>query len=187
VPANALLLAVVVGTLLGTVQAAKAKPAKAPVGPPAGQANGTKRQWPWLGREVVAAAMILATGFCLWEAGHDVVADLSAEPLRQALFLQRLPRVSSSAKRQAVETALAGGLWAAELRPWNAEYAELLGRAYLHLSEGQDPSEMQAAERWFCRTLEIAPLRLHLRRTLDCLHAAMGELELRTPLSSINP
>ncbi len=159
VPANALLAAVLVGALMGI---SGTEPAAAqPAGP-------MRRAW----RDGLAAAMIAAIGLCLWGAARDALADRAAAPLRLALLAQRVPRVPPAEKRAELETALPGGLWAAEVCPLRAEYAELVARAYLHFSEGEEAGELAAAEHWFCRALANAPLRRDLARTVAQLRRA---------------
>lgn len=164
VPANALLLAVAVGTLLG-VSGAEVGPA--PLARPRRPAV----------RDAVAVATIAAIGICLWGTMRDLSAHQAAEPLRLALFAQRMPGVTPAQRQAALEATLAGALWAAEVCPQSPEYAELAGRAYLHLSLGAEAGELAAAERWFCRALAQAPLRADLRRTLAELRHATRECQ----------
>lgn len=156
VPANALLLAVVVGTLLGT---SGAKPE---------EARPTGRLRKGL-RHGVAVVLIAALGLCLWAAIRDVVAERAVAPLRLALLTHRIAKVPLPEKQAALEAALASGLWAAEVCPHRAEYAELIGRAYLDLSNGHESGDLAAAERWFSRALVHAPLRQDLADTVGQL------------------
>lgn len=159
VPANALLLAVLVGAFLGISGAA----------PATGRPTGLVQRA--LG-DGLAVAMIAAIGLCLWAATRDVLADRAAVPLRLALLTQRMPRVPPEEKQAALEAALPSGLWAAEVSPHRAEYAELVARAYLHFSQGKEAGELAAAEYWLCRALAHAPLREDLARTLAELRRA---------------
>jgi len=88
-----------------------------------------------------------------------------------------MPRVPPQEKQAALQAALAGGLWAAEGGPARAEYAELIGRAYIHFSEGTEAGELAAAERWFGRALALAPLRADLRDTLRELRRARRDAQ----------
>lgn len=164
VPANVLLLAVVIGALLGICGAENIQ----------AQMPAPRRQWL---REAVAVATIAAVGMCLWGATQEMFADRAAAPLRLALLGQRMPRVTPQEKQAALQAALAGGLWAAEVGPARAEYAELIGRAYLHFSEGTEAGELAAAERWFGRALALAPLRADLRDTLRELRRARRDAQ----------
>ncbi len=168
VPANAFLLAVVVGTLLGV--SAPAAFAEAEAAP-----RFVRR----LARDAVAGAMIVAAGLCIGTASYHVAADRAIAPLREALVLHRMrkPALLATEKRAALERSLAGGLLAAEMRPGCGEYAETLGQAYLLLAEGSDPGDLASAAAWFRRALACGPLKDHLRRTLTQIDAVISELQ----------
>jgi O-antigen ligase len=170
VPANAWIFAVLVGLLFGIATGD-------PLAPTSRPSRGTRFL-----RNAVATGLIAATGVCLWATLRYAAADWSAMPLREALFLQRIPRtgLTLAEKQFRLEQALAGGLRAAELCPRDAGYAETLGQAFLHLSGGTRTADLEAARRWFRQALRQSPTNDRARRTLAEIER--GLLEANKPL-----
>jgi hypothetical protein len=65
-----------------------------------------------------------------------------------------------------IEDALPGALRAAGIDPWDADTAETIARAYLHLAQGLPSKDLSLAGEWFRRTLALCPARQRVAATL---------------------
>jgi hypothetical protein len=69
-----------------------------------------------------------------------------------------------------IHAALPAAQQAFAMAPRDAEFAETIGQAFLHLSRGEPGPELEAAQDWFRRSLRICPVNPWLRRTLTETH-----------------
>ncbi len=166
IPANACLCAMLIGTLLGDVLSTR------PLRQAALSASSPRWTSP-LGKLLVFSL----AGFLAYGALRETYADWLMMPLRRAIARQRLPEKTLSQKQKFGEllAALPNGERAFEINPRNADFAEYLGQAQLHFSQGRDGPQLQVAGVWFSRSLQLCPVNPWIRRTL---------VEIRSPARS---
>jgi len=160
VPANAFLVAVCGGFLLGR---RASPPPQAP-----GRMSSTRRVW--LSR-VARTPIALGIVCCLLAAVRDMAIERRLRPLRRALAAQRLPdsQLTRTRKRALLTDAHAPAERAGLLAPWNTEYAQLMARASLHLSAGRPGPELIRARQWLARSLRLCPLNRSDRTTMQAI------------------
>lgn len=172
VPANSLLLAVLVGLLLSMLCAN---------GREAGQATSTRTAG--TGPRWVGNALILLVLGCGCGTAIDLLADRRMAPLRQAVVAQRVEakgRLPSVARSTLLEMLPHAEL-ASAMAPWSARHAESLGQAYLHLSAGRNGPEFLAARTCFQRALKRCPVNASVRKTLDQMEQRLGAHRQQVP------
>lgn len=161
IPANACLCALLIGLLLGDVEADR----------PARTARSLPGQFDWKAR---ACQFATAATACLliWGAEREWTADRLIFPLRNAVAMQRVPIDERRLfdRPELIHAALPSAQQAFAMAPRNAEFAETIGQAFLHLSRGEPGPELEAAQDWFRRSLRICPVNPWLRRTLTETH-----------------
>ena len=183
VPANAFLCAVVLG-LLGA--ALNRERTGAPARPYVGNHG-----YHWAAR----VAVLLAAGACALAAARTWEANRLAMPLRRVLVDQWVidrethsglvetatVRPLDAERRERIETALGAARRAEELDPLNAAYAQTLGQAYLHLSQGRQSPELVLAEEWFARSLRLCPVKRANCTTLLEIRLVQSASPSKTP------
>jgi len=147
VPANALLFAVVVGLAMALGGPRAKSSADSPARPRSGF-NGMAR-----------AAIGLAALLWIPLAILAPRAERSMAPLRWAVAMQRAKdgEISEGQKLAMLRQSLPGAEWASRMAPLDAGYAETLGQAYLHLSQGRPSGELDRACREFRRSARLCP------------------------------
>jgi hypothetical protein len=161
IPANAYLCALLMGLLVGGIKADRPAPA----------VNALPGRFGWGDR---AGRLVTVAIACLlvWGAEREWSADRLIFPLRRAVALQRVPGDERRLleKPQLLRAALPAAQQAFAMAPRDAEFAETIGQAFLHLSRGEPGPELEAAQDWFRRSLRICPVNPWLRRTLAEVH-----------------
>jgi O-antigen ligase len=164
IPANAYLCALLIGLLLGDVHADRSTNAAAPL--------PSRSGW----RVPICQIVVSVIGCLLiWGAQREWSADRLIFPLRKALAMQRVPLDERrlDEKPQLLHDALPAAQFAFSMTPKNAEFAETIGQAFLHLSRGESGPELEAAQDWFRRSLRICPINPALRQTLTEIRARL--------------
>ncbi|MGQ9563574.1 MAG: O-antigen ligase family protein [Thermogutta sp.] len=163
VPANALLFAVVWGMLVGITGQDK-------------NANLENRNWcPRNAAQLLLRGLVgLATLIGVWKSVIDWQIDSRLMPLRKAVAMQAIRNrsVSPETKEKELREAFAKSLNFAKEGRLGAN-AELLGRACLHLSKGEDLTNLYEAEKYYVQAVRALP-------TKDDLHGTL--IELRTTI-----
>jgi hypothetical protein len=155
VPANAWIFAVWAGTLVGMNPAS--------IKADSGRDGSTKDRWR---NYAVCAIVMLFVVWCTHGIVRHLMSDKLIQPLRYAVVVQRLPELTERAKRQVLQDGLPDAIRAMENDPWDADGAETIARAYLHLSRGLSSPELVLAEQWFERALTLSPCRDRIGITL---------------------
>lgn len=169
IPANAFLFAVILGLFLGML--AQNVPRNRN-----GRFGKNLSRWMSWGTWLVLIGVLLT---CLPEGIQRFRAEKAMFPLGQALLWNMGPRVKIADEEKAMllVQALPRAMSAAGQRPQSAEYAELIGRAYLHLSEGKDLLELHQAEEWFSVAICNSPATDKLYGTLLQIRGVIDMLE----------
>ena len=161
VPANLFIFSVLMGLLLGGT--AQEQPARRET-----STSINCSRLCWVMRAVVAAA----TGYCVLSSVQSVAADRLVAPLRRALVVQRDTGggLERPQKHELLSAALPAAERACEIAPLNAEYAGLVGQAYLHLADGRKLAELGKAAKWFSRSLRLCPINTAVLATVEEIH-----------------
>lgn len=168
VPANAWLCAILCGLLVGATR-------NAPGRPPLSSEAGLKQKSPSGGWSIVGGLLVVAgVGLAMNVAVREAIADRSLSPLRQALALQRQPQSerTDSERLFALRAALPEALQGFQCWPYNANGADVVAAAYLHLSAGKPSPDLSLADEWYCRVLSLCPMRSGVQNTLTEIHRA---------------
>jgi len=158
IPANAILFVIVAGLFLGSFFQPKAELVVQ---------FGHLSCWKIL-RFGVAAFTIVGCLVCITGAIQHARNEKDINPLRHALLSYMWPKstLCDSEKQRLLMEALPQGISAARREPRNAEYARLVGLAYLHLSRGKDTLALKEAEEWLMQAVSHSPLSLSLYSTI---------------------
>jgi len=158
VPANAFLVAVLLGLLLGTGSRAKCLAAT----------KDAPKGFRWF-RWFTAPAIIAMMAACIFAAALNTLTDAWISPLRRAVVMQRAkhPDLTESQKNEMLRAALPAALQAARWTPLNSGHAATIGQAYLYLSGGRKSPELKLAYRWFAHSLRVCPVDRSIRKTVE--------------------
>jgi len=171
VPANALLLTVLVGTLWGIA-------AKDNAGASSGVAAETQpRAVAWPARIALCGVLALVVA----SATLDYLAARWIQPLREAEVRHRVAAMTQRplSDFEDLRESLPQAERAAAVSPANAEIPEVIGWAYLHLSQQTGRDGLLNARHWFLKSLRLCPAHASLRETLVDLDAALAKPEGR--------
>lgn len=170
IPANAFLFTVILGLFLGML--ARKVPHNCDL-----RLGKNLVEWISWGTWLVLIGVLV---MCLPEGIKRCRAEKAMFPLRQALLWNMWPKAKLPEEEKAMllVRALPRAIWAARQRPQSAEYAELIGRAYLHLCDGKDPLELRLAEEWFSTAICNSPAADKLYGTLLQIRSVIDMIEL---------
>jgi hypothetical protein len=89
-------------------------------------------------------------------------------PLRRALLenMRSKSELPPDERADLLIKALPPAVNAAVSDPWNAEYAKLVGLAYLHLSQGKDMVFLEEADRWLTAAICRSPFPISMYSTV---------------------
>jgi len=169
VPANGFLFAVVLGLFCGRLFPEQS----------AEKTSGRSQILLRYARVLAPGVTVVLCGLAMIEAVRQAQAETMITGLRQALLWNMWTKSGLSAEeREELLLASIPSAWrAVRMAPCNAEYSELLGRAYLHLSRGKRIPELRMAEECFSMSIAQSPLSLHLFPTLGEIRLALFSQE----------
>jgi hypothetical protein len=181
VPANALLATLVFGLWLAGREGAPRDAPRQAAAVRVGRAAPTPSvSWSmvriWLTQAGAIGLLLLGAR----SAARDLLAERAIDPLRESLERFWEPTNDHRATVKHVPSLLPAAEYAAwHSGSWNADDATLIGRAYLHLSDGRRSPELILAYDWLARALERRPVDRTLRSTLEQISAILKEDEKR--------
>lgn len=158
IPGNSLLCAIILGLFVGCLL-------------PLQKDQGEQRNAQLGGKvipRVIQYAAVITSGVIIGTSLLNACAETKMKPMRRALLWNMWSKaeISQAEKASMLKEALPDAFWAASIRPNNAEYAELIGRAYLHLSKGSNKDDLEKAKEWFSKALALSPASIDLIGTL---------------------
>lgn len=171
VPANALLFAVLIGLALALIRQRS--------GTHAGSSTQAGARFNALAR----GAIVVAAFFAILLAALEIPLERAMAPLRWAVAMQQANSgvISEQGKKELLRRALPDAEWASRLAPLNADYAERLGQAYLHLSDGHALVAFDLAYREYCRSVRLCPVDRSAQDTLVSIRSRQQKAERRYP------
>lgn len=154
IPAAAFVCAMMIGLLLGDL---------------AGESSSDAAR-----RSPGCFVIIFLAVYLAWFGGKQIDADAMIRPLRRAVADQQAAAaaMSDAQKIEALRAAMPAAERAFEMDFQNADYAEVIGQAYIHLSRGKSGAELKLAEKWFGMCLHLCPGNPWVKKTLLELQAA---------------
>lgn len=170
IPANAYLCAVLVGIMVGEARSDR----------------GVSRSKGNVGRWLSPSTMLLSVGFAgllIGGATREINADWLMMPLRRAVAMQRVPENIHrlDPKPELLQSALPDAVRAFEIKPHEATFADYLGQAFLHLSQGRPGPQLRSADDWLRRSLQLCPVNPWTEKTLKEIRDVANSPDASTP------
>lgn len=158
IPANAFLFAIVLGLFLGIISHRSSS----------FSGHGDPGKMCKSRGLFLSGLTVLVCLSCLIGSLQYMHSEKMVAPLRRALLenMRSKSELPPDERADLLIKALPPAVNTAVSDPWNAEYAKLVGLAYLHLSQGKDMVFLEEADRWLTAAICRSPFPISMYSTV---------------------